>query len=177
MDNKRSIKFKNVADLKLLVTFALNVFKSKITMKTNKKTEVVAIFVAILLMVLWTPVKGYSNDAVTGLLMEQPQRDQRIRSSQIIETGAFVDVNGSLRQMGGEWFLAVDGVLHQLRLGPETFREQIGIQLESQVQTSVRGYFLIPEGEMTGILLVCAMSIGDQVYRFREDDGTRLWQW
>lgn len=145
-------------------------------MKKNYKAEAFTIFFIVVLMVMWTPRTGHSIIAGSGLLMEQPERDQRIRSRQIIENGTFVDVTGNLRQMGGEWFLAVEGVLHQLRLGPEAFREQLGIQLENQMHAAVRGFFLIPDGEMTGILLVCTMSVNDQVYRFREDDGTRLWQ-
>jgi len=40
----------------------------------------------------------------------QSSQDQPMRSREIIEKGTFVEITGSLRHMGGEWFLAADQV-------------------------------------------------------------------
>ena len=103
-------------------------------------------------------------------------QDQPMRSREIIDNGTFVEVTGNLRHMGGEWFLAVDQVLHQLYTAPPELRQEWGVPLEEQKHASVTGFFYSPDGDPAGVIAVSTITIDSKQYRFREDDGTPRWR-
>jgi len=103
-------------------------------------------------------------------------QDQPMRSREIIEKGTFVEITGSLRHMGGEWFLAADQVLHQLYTAPPELREEWGVPMEANKQATVTGFFYSPEGDPAGVIAVSTIAMDGKEFRFREDDGTPRWR-
>ena len=103
-------------------------------------------------------------------------QDQPMRSREIVENGTFVEVTGNLRQMGGEWFLAVDQVLHQLYTAPLLYREEWGVTMEEHKEATVTGFFYSPDGDPAGVIAVSTITLDGKEFRFRDDEGTPRWR-
>lgn len=103
-------------------------------------------------------------------------QNQPMRSREIVENGTFVEVTGNLRHMGGEWFLSVDQVLHQLYTAPSLYREEWGATMEEHKQATVTGFYYSPEGDPAGVIAVSTITMDGKQFRFREDDGTPRWR-
>jgi len=103
-------------------------------------------------------------------------QDQPMRSREIIEKGTFVEVTGSLRLMGGEWFLSVDQVLYQLYTAPLEFRMEWDFTMEEHKQVAVTGFYYSQDGDPAGVIAVSTITMDGKEFRFREDDGTPRWR-
>jgi len=103
-------------------------------------------------------------------------QDQPMRSREIIDKGTFVEATGNLRHMGGEWFLAVDQVLHQLYTAPPELRKEWDVPMEEQKQATVTGFFYSPDGGPAGVIAVSTITLNGKEFWFREDDGTPRWR-
>lgn len=101
---------------------------------------------------------------------------QPMRSRRIIDEGVWITAEGTVRKMGGGWFIAVENVLHQLYLAPETYKIEKGFDIEEGAPAMIQGYFLSEEDEVTGVIAVCTIFLDGKEYRFREDDGTPMWR-
>lgn len=103
-------------------------------------------------------------------------QDQPMRSREIVEKGTFVEVTGNLRQMGGEWFLSVDQVLHQLYTAPLLYREEWGVTMEEHKEATVTGFYYSPDGDPAGVIAVSTITLDGKEFRFRDDEGTPRWR-
>lgn len=110
----------------------------------------------------------------TGLFEESRAQDGQ-RSREIITSGVQMTLSGSLKPVGGRWFIAVENVLHEIILGHPDYIESEGVSLEEGKEVVVNGYFHAEADEATGVMAVCTLEMDGRKYRFREDDGTPLW--
>lgn len=94
---------------------------------------------------------------------------RRPRGRDIVQSGELKQLQGTLSQAGGEWFLKVGEDEYELHMGNHEYRAKINIPLETGKEATVNGFVLEKDVAVTTIL------IDRQLYRFREDDGKPLW--
>ncbi len=100
----------------------------------------------------------------------------RLRGRDFVVLGKPAELAGTLLTEFGEWFLAVNGIIHELHLGDHAHRADTGIKLEEGKPAEVTGFLYAREGDDTVDVAVCVISLDGEEYRFREDDGTPLWR-
>ena len=120
--------------------------------------------------------QAFSDSVDFEMATQEVMAQQPMRSRQIIENGTMVEVTGMLKKMGGGWFIAVDQALHQLYTAPSEFKEQRNISLKEGEHAVITGFYHAEEGEVTGIIAVCTITMNGNEIRFREDDGTPKWR-
>ncbi len=100
----------------------------------------------------------------------------RLRGRDFVRLGELGSVSGTLKMDKGEWFLLTDDNIYEIHLGDHEHREKTGIKLEEGKVAEVTGFIYAQEDAAYIDIAVCTIKLNDNKYRFREDDGTPLWQ-
>lgn len=111
-----------------------------------------------------------------GVAMDVMAAEQPMRSREVFEKGSPAEMSGTLRKMGGGWYLAAGNLLHQVYLAPDEYKEEVGLDVVEGEPVTINGYFYAEEGEPTGIIAVTVITVDGKEFRLREDDGRPMWR-
>ncbi len=105
---------------------------------------------------------------------QRPAQAQLVRgpraSSQVVESGEAIALDGVLRSQDGEWVLeTAEGRRYELHFGAEWYRDSTGIELEAGKAVTVRGTL---EGDEISVV---SATLDGRLYAFRGEDGRPLW--
>lgn len=113
------------------------------------KTKIILVFVVILLVSIsvFADIKG---------------RD-------VMEKGQVSDVSGVLSNDGTEWYLNSSNKKMLIHLGPEFYRDEIGLKLEENKNVEINGF--VYQDEISPI----AVKYDGKEYIFRDQYGRPAW--
>ncbi len=105
-----------------------------------------------------------------------PGEAENLKGRDFVRLGERGTVEGILRPMRGEWFLAAYDAVYELHLGDHGHRAATDINLEEGKHAEVTGFIYAREGGDEADIAVCTILLGGKEYRFRDDDGAPLWR-
>jgi ferredoxin len=86
------------------------------------------------------------------------------------ENAEIVDYKGTLKNIGGDWYLMTGGDFFQLNLAPDEFLEEKNITLETKTDIIIHG--ILVEEEINTYKLV----YNEITLEIRDVDGNALWE-
>ncbi|MCK4798571.1 MAG: hypothetical protein KAT05_14415 [Spirochaetes bacterium] len=92
-----------------------------------------------------------------------------VRGRDVMTKGEIKSIEGNLKSDDGEWLLEANGKTYEIHLGPEFYREKIGLQLKEDESVKIHGY--VYENDIAPIVI----TYNDKEYLFRDKDGRPLW--
>lgn len=102
--------------------------------------------------------------------------DDALRGRDFVRLGQKDTLSGTVTQIKGEWYLITPEKKYELHLGDHNHRKRIGIQLSENAEIKVTGFVYHQENQKIIDIAVCTLILEGKEYRFRDDDGTPLWQ-
>lgn len=87
----------------------------------------------------------------------------------VIDKGNVSELTGVLTNDGSEWYLESSSKKMLIHLGPEFYRDEMGLKLEENKSIDITGY--VYEDEITPI----SVKYDGKEYIFRDNDGRPLW--
>jgi len=87
----------------------------------------------------------------------------------VVAMGSLEDLSGTLTYDGSEWYLDTGKDLMILHFGNSAYVDSTGIDLREGESIEVRGFV---SGEEIAVM---AARLNDQVFAYRNEDGTPLW--
>ncbi len=100
----------------------------------------------------------------------------RLQGRELVELGELKTVSGVLKTDEEEWFLETEEGLYEIHFGDHNYREKIGLKPEAGKKAEVIGFVYQQEGIKEIDIAACNMNFEGKEFRFRERDGTPLWQ-
>jgi len=92
-----------------------------------------------------------------------------LKGKDVADKGVVSDVSGLLSTEGSEWYLNSSGKEMIIHLGPEFYRDEIGLKLEENKNIEITGF--VYEDEITPI----AVKFDGKEYSFRDQYGRPAW--
>ncbi len=103
-----------------------------------------------------------------SITADPPDHD-RLTGSDFVQLGELQSLKGELLTQYGEWFLESPDKIYELHLGNHEHREAINIDLQAGKKAEVKGFLYEDD------IAVVTMTIDNQDYAFRTEEGTPLW--
>lgn len=91
------------------------------------------------------------------------------RGRDIAEKGKLQSIAGLAIYMDGEWYVENSTGRYIIHMGPEFYRDEIGIKLEKNDKIQVRGYVFKND------IAPQTIEHKNKIYKFRDSDGKPLW--
>jgi hypothetical protein len=92
-----------------------------------------------------------------------------LTGKQISEQGEIIVIEGILVYDGSEWFVRSNGELYALHLGPESYREEINLNLQEGKIISVKAFGR--EKDLTPL----SINYEEKTFIFRDETGRPVW--
>jgi hypothetical protein len=148
----------------------------------NNKNRLTAILILILMTAFALHISASdgcgdcSNDCSGDDCDHEQETTTQLRGRDFVRLGELGTVTGTLKPDKGEWFLHTEENIYEIHLGDHEHRAKTGIKLEEGKTAQATGFIYTQEGSETIDISVCTIVLDEKEYRFREDDGTPLWQ-
>ena len=92
-----------------------------------------------------------------------------MKGRDVVDKGEVSEVSGVLTTDGSEWYLDISNKKMLIHLGPEFYRDEIGLKLEESKYIEITGY--VYEDEVTPV----SVNYDGKEYVFRNEDGRPAW--
>ncbi len=106
----------------------------------------------------------------------QQKAEASLRGRDFVRLGEIDTFSGIVTEIKGEWCLITADAKYELHLGDHNHREKTGIKLSEHAEIKVTGFVYSQEEIEIADIAVCIIIMDGKEYRFRDDDGTPLWQ-
>lgn len=95
--------------------------------------------------------------------------EESLSGRDFVELGELATIEGILLTEDGEWFLQTEDDLYEVHLGDHDYREEMGIHLVPGDRATIYGYLYDDD------MAVVSLTIDEETYYFRTEQGTPLW--
>jgi len=141
-------------------------------------------FITMLIVLLVGTYTLMAADAMEKANEKAPQKlsevseavQPRLQGMDLVKLGEYQTVSGILKTDKDEWFLETEDGVYEIHFGDHDYREKIGLKPEVDRKAEVIGFVYHQEGKKEIDIAACNMKFEGKEYRFRERDGTPLWQ-
>ncbi|MBN1699439.1 MAG: hypothetical protein JW881_18100 [Spirochaetales bacterium] len=87
----------------------------------------------------------------------------------VVDRGEYHELDGTLYSDGAEYYLDTGSVVYSIHLGPDWYSTEIGFPADVRDHAVVKGFVCDMDAAPV------AITLADEVYAFRGDDGRPLW--